>query len=257
MPLANLLLLLLAATCTGARAQELSALFAREVPHQLAFPAEEQLRYAALLAEHGIALNEMVLLIDRHEHIQAALLFGKRADGSFEFAGAAPVSTGKPGRFEHFLTPLGAFLHTPDHPDYRAKGTKNKKGVRGYGAKGMRVYDFGWQKGKQTWGRKAESKLRLQMHSTDPDLLEKRLGSRQSKGCIRISAALNTFLDRYGILEAEYDALRQTRDKWWMSFPERQPLPAPFQPGRYLVVVETERTERPAWSPDPLAKLVK
>ena len=47
----------------------------------------------------------------------------------------------------------------------------------------------------------AMSVMRLQMHATDPDHLEQRLGTAQSKGCIRIPASLNEFIDRHGVLD--------------------------------------------------------
>ena len=56
----------------------------------------------------------------------------------------------------------------------RARGTS--LGIRGYGVKGMRVFDFGWVTGERTWGDGGLSPMRLQLHSTDPDVLEPRLG---------------------------------------------------------------------------------
>ena len=47
--------------------------------------------------------------------------------------------------------------------------------------------------------------MRLQMHATDRDRLEPRLGRRESKGCIRIPASLSVWFDRYGVLDAAYD----------------------------------------------------
>jgi hypothetical protein len=90
----------------------------------------------------------------------------------FYFIGASPVSTGKPGRFDHFETPTGVFEHTVGNPDFRSEGTRNKLGIRGYGRKGIRVYDFGWQNAVRGWGRGGTGVMRLQMHATDPDLLE-------------------------------------------------------------------------------------
>ena len=46
--------------------------------------------------------------------------------------------------------------------------------------------------------------MRLQVHTTDARYLEPRLGTVQSKGCIRIPATLNKLLDHYGILDAGY-----------------------------------------------------
>ena len=76
--------------------------------------------------------------------MQAALLNrGSVVKGWFFGGGAAPVSTGLPGCCEHFLTPLGVFDHSLANPDFRAEGTKNKLGFRGYGRKGLRIYDPG------------------------------------------------------------------------------------------------------------------
>jgi len=50
---------------------------------------------------------------------------------AWRLVGAAPVSTGLPGRFEHFTTPLGVFEHSLANPDFRAEGTKNQFGIRG------------------------------------------------------------------------------------------------------------------------------
>ncbi len=82
------------------------------------------------------------------------------------------------------------------------------------------MFDFGWQMAEKGWGKGGEGVNRLQMHATDPDLLEKRLGIPQSKGCIRIPTTLNIFLDQHAILEGDYDAAgrdteasRQTRGR--------------------------------------------
>ena len=47
------------------------------------------------------------------------------------------------------------------------------------------------------------------------------LGIRHSKGCVRIPASLNTFLDHYGILDAEYEALRRTGKSLWVLKSDR------------------------------------
>ncbi len=64
------------------------------------------------------------------------------------------------------MTPPGVFDHTPAHGDFCVKGTHNELGVRGYGVRGMRVYDFGWVLGERCWGPPAKSPMRLQMHAT-------------------------------------------------------------------------------------------
>src|SRR5262249_35519267 len=124
------------------------------------------------------------------------------------------------------------------NPDFRAQGTKNENGIRGYGVKGMRVYDFGWQQATRGWGAGGVSPMRLGMHATDPDLLEQRLGTRQSEGCIRIPAELNTFLDTYGILDADYDEALAEGKKPLVLSKDRQPTP---WSGRYLVIIDTTR----------------
>jgi hypothetical protein len=168
--------------------------------------------------------------------------------GEFRFIGASPASTGQPGRFEHFETPLGVFPHTLDNPDFRAEGTRNEFGILGYGPKGMRVYDFGWVNAPKGWGDGRQSVLRLQLHSTDPELLEPRLGSVQSKGCIRISARLNRFIDRYGILDAAYERAMARGETFWVLPSGREPT---SWPGEFLVVVDTQRDRRPPWSSRP------
>lgn len=67
--------------------------------------------------------------------------------------------------------------------------------------------------------------MRLQMHATDPHLLEPRLGTAQSKGCIRIPAALNDFIDRYGILDADYEQAMPAGLTFWVLRRDRTSTP--------------------------------
>ena len=71
---------------------------------------------------------------------------------------------------------------------------------------------------------------------------------RASKGCIRIPATLNIFIDRYGLLDAAYEEAMAVGREFWVLRSERRPTP---WPGRYLVVIESPRSERPVWSPAP------
>ena len=153
--------------------------------------------------------------------------------------------TGKPGTFDHFKTPTGVFEHSTANLDYRALGTRNEFGIRGYGSAGMRVFDFGWQQAEKGWGGGGECTMRLQMHATDPDLLEQRVGTVQSKGCIRIPATLDVFIDRHGILDADYEQALARGESLWMLSSKRQPAP---WPGRYLVIIDTMRDRRPDWA---------
>ncbi len=191
------------------------------------------------------------VLVDRAEHVQAAMVIVRTPARTWQWLGAAPVSTGKVGKYEHFLTPLGVFAHSLDNPDYRSLGTYNGNHIRGYGARGMRVFDFGWQLAERGWGEGGESRMRLQMHATDPRVLEPRLGRVASEGCIRIPASLNVFLDRHGILDADYEAAEAGGQRLWVLKHDRRTIP---WPGRYLVIIDSRTSGRPAWSPLPGAK---
>lgn len=232
----------------------LAALYEQQVDRQLRVPEAEQAGYATLVDETltraglGSIPAQYVVVVDRNEFVQAVMIFWKSEQGSFHFIGASPASTGRPGRFEYFQTPTGIFDHTLDNPDFRAEGTRNELGILGYGRKGMRVYDFGWLTAPKGWGDGSAGVMRLQMHSTDPDLLEPSLGRARSKGCIRIPATLNVFIDRYGLLDAHYERAIEAGQKLWVLSPLREPTP---WSGQYLVIVDTERQTRPPWSPPP------
>ena len=232
----------------------LAAEFAREVAQRLLVPDDERVAYAARLqdaltaAQVTLAAPQFIVLVDRSPNVQAALLYWGSAGRGWGFIGATPVSTGLPGRYEHFLTPLGVFDHSLANPDFRAEGTKNKLGFRGYGVKGMRIYDFGWVESPRGWGNGAMGTLRLQMHSTDPVLAAPRLGTPQSEGCVRIPATLNDFIDRHALRDEDYERAVASGEPLWVLRKDRTPTPSP---GRYLVVVDTERQARPAWSPLP------
>jgi len=221
--------------------------YAQEVDRRLELPLPEQAYYGALLGKAieptaaRDAVSQFFVLVDRSPRVQAVMIYWRGADGKVEFVGASPATTGKPGAYEHFVTPLGVFAQSRENADFRAEGTRNWLGIRGYGEKGMRVYDFGWVSAERGWGEGGASPMRLQMHATDRELLEPLLGRAASKGCIRIPASLNVFIDRHGLL----DAVEEHR---WLLRADREPTPFP---GRWLVVIDTGRTLRPAWSPAP------
>ena len=231
----------------------LAPVFAQKVDRRLDVPVSEQSTYADLLTRNLNAASmtnpQYVVIVDRNIWVQALLIYWMSADRVFHFIGASPVSTGNPGRFEHFVTPTGVFEHTLDNRDFRAKGTTNELGFRGFGAKGMRVYDFGWQDAIRGWDHYSPGKVRLEMHATDPDRLARKLGTPQSEGCIRIPAALNVFIDHYGILDGAYDKAMAAGAAFWVLPKTREATP---WSGTFLVVADTGRTERPAWSPAPL-----
>jgi hypothetical protein len=232
--------------------------FAREVTRRLHLPPADQRAYAerlqtALEAENlGELAGEYVILVDRAATVQALFLYFRALAGQpWQMIGASPVATGRPGEFDHFLTPLGVFEHTPDNMDFRAEGTMNENGIRGYGKRDMRIYDLGWVNGERGWGKGGYSQMRFQMHATDPDRLEPLLGIRHSKGCVRIPASLNAFIDHNGIIDAEYEALVASGKSLWVLKSDRQATP---WAGRFIVVIDSERKTRPAWSPAPGSK---
>jgi hypothetical protein len=230
---------------------EVASIYRTEVDRRLDVPPQDVRRYAKLadraLASANVmpAMPQYVVVVDRNPHVQALLLMWRSMEGEYQLAGASPVSTGRPGTFDHFQTPEGVFDHTPSHMDYRAEGTYNENGIRGYGEKGMRVFDFGWQQVPKGWGDHAVIEMRLQMHATDPDQLEQRLGTIQSEGCVRIPASLNRFIDHYGLLDAQYEDLAEGGQRLKVLRPDREPV---ADAGRYIIVVDSGRGSRPAWA---------
>ena len=208
-------------------------------------------RLQAALSAKGLGAlgRQYVVLVDRNPNVQALFIYFRGDPGSaWTLIGASPVSTGWPGRYDHFVTPIGVFEHTPQNMDFRAEGTLNENGIRGYGARDSRIFDFGWTDAERGWGKGGVSSMRFQMHATDPDKLEPLLGIRHSKGCVRIPGTLDRFLDHFGILDADYQAMADAGISLWVLHPDRAVTP---WAGRYLVVVDSGAVSRPAWSPQP------
>ncbi|WP_425325504.1 L,D-transpeptidase [Paraburkholderia sacchari] len=240
------------------RALAMRQIFASSVQRRLRVPPADQRAYGQRLQtaldekDLGALAGEFVILVDRAATVQALFIyFRAMPDAPWQMIGASPVATGRPGEFDHFLTPLGVFEHTPSNMDFRAEGTMNDNGIRGYGARDMRIYDLGWVDGERGWGKGGRSPMRFQMHATDPDRLEPLLGIRHSKGCVRIPASLNAFIDHYGIVDAEYQALVDSGRSLWVLHPGREVTP---WAGRFIVVIDSQRKTRPAWSPAPGSK---
>lgn len=225
-----------------------SVALATRVPHEVALEYLTEASKRLDAAEADLSREQFVLVVDRNPKVQTMLVFlGGGAAASFRLIGASPVSTGGTTRFDHYLTPEGVYDHTfTDFSDFRAEGTKNGNGIRGYGAKGMRVWDFGWVPAEKTWLKKRTEMgdIRFQMHATDATSLERRLGSVDSKGCVRLSGSLNSFLDKYGALDWHYEqAVAQGRTAWVLR---KDRVSTPFA-GRYLVVLDSKASETPAW----------
>jgi hypothetical protein len=153
----------------------------------------------------GIGHPQLMVVVDRSPAVQALRIVAADPGGEWRVVGGDRVSTGKPGRKEHFKTPVGVFLNTADILGYRAEGTYNENHIRGLGIKGMRVWDFGWQETDNWRSPGAKSQIRLEMHATDPAVLEPRIGRPDSEGCVRLHGAMNRFIDRHGIIDADYE----------------------------------------------------
>ncbi|WP_175866552.1 hypothetical protein [Burkholderia contaminans] len=238
-----------------ARAIDMRKRFTQEVTRRLNVPASEQRAYGERLqkaldeADLGNLAGEYIAMVDRAPNVQALFIYFRATPANaWLMIGASPVGTGLPGKYDHFLTPLGVFHHSPDNMDFRAEGTTNENGIRGYGHRDMRIYDFGWVDGERGWGKGGVSPMRFQMHATDPDRLESLLGIRHSKGCVRIPASLNTFFDQHGLLDDDYQARVEAGKSLWVLRRDRDITPIA---GRYLVVIDSARKTRPAWSPLP------
>lgn len=147
------------------------------------------------------------------------------------------VSTGNTGRVHYYITPTGWVEQIPQNGTYRAQGTKNENGIRGYGAKGMRVWDFGWQNAYTGWMKHLEiHQIRMQMHATDPQFLEQRLGNPASQGCIRLSAETNQFLDNHAIIDKNIENSSMA----WTLKKDRTPV---NNEGSFVLVVNSDKPD--------------
>jgi hypothetical protein len=180
---------------------------------------------------------ELAVVADRAPAGQRIALVLLRAAGPWEVLAEAPASTGASGRRGFFITPTGVFVNDGGILGYRALGTPNAQGIRGLGVRGMRAWDFGWHPAPRGWAADgSEAPIRLTLHATDPVFLEPRLGTADSQGCVRVGGAMNRFLDRHGVIDAEIE--RQARYQPRVAallLPDRAPTPIA---GRMLVVVD-------------------
>jgi len=201
-------------------------------------------RAREVIAADGIPIEapQLIVVVDRNPAVQEVRIVVAQPDGAWQVLGGSKVSTGQAGRRGYYITPTGVFPHTDAILDYRALGTFNENGIRGLGLAGMRVWDFGWQTAVKGWRDDGETgEIRLLLHATDPDLLEQRLGRPASKGCVRVPAAMNRFLDQYGVLDVDYErAAREDARFEALLLPDRTPSPLA---GRLLIVVDSANPE--------------
>jgi hypothetical protein len=212
-----------AGVCTP---HELKQRFTRAVAGRLPVPANEAMIYT-MLAEAELAVHpgapddpQYLLVVDSCPAVQAALLFWRLVPGRCELVGATAASTGAPARPGCVETPCGVFAQA-GAPD------------AGH-ALAARVYDFGVQRVRRTPGQ-GPAALHLRAHAAF-GATRAHLGTAQSDGRVLLPASLVAFLDAYGVLDAQGDDVRT---------PDGQALPFA---GQYLVVVDSERDQRPDWT---------
>ncbi|WP_254454892.1 L,D-transpeptidase [Acetobacter estunensis] len=228
-----------------AEAMKLSVAMRREVVGVQKLTADQKAKWVKL-AQNQIALSDfritraqVIAVVDRNPKVQRlALILALPDTTDWMVIGSVKVSTGTAGRKYYYITPTGVFPNTTDRLGYRAEGTKNENGIRGIGAKGMRVWDFGWHNAVKGWLTKGETgDIRLEMHATDPQFLEWRLGHPASEGCVRIPATFNVFMDHHGLLDVEYEQAASYDPRFKALLPkDREPSPIA---GEALVVVDS------------------
>jgi len=123
------------------------------IPHSREHDAGwiELVRNELALAHETIDRPELLVVVDRNPRVQQLMILLATPQGDWQVVGGSRVSTGQKGRFDHYVTPRGVFHLTDAILGYRAEGTLNENGIRGLGAKGMRVWDFGWQVAMKGW----------------------------------------------------------------------------------------------------------
>lgn len=213
----------------------------------------------AELAQLKITIDspQLIIVVDRSVKVQRLMVVYARpnnaADNSWEVLGAVKVSTGQPGRAEHFKTPVGVVMNDGSIPGYRAQGTVNENGIRGIGAKGLRVYDFGWAT-TADWRHPGQvAVVRLEMHATDPVYLEPKLGTPTSEACIHIPTKFNVFIDHNGLLDADLAAKAATDPGIaWLFGPDHTQSPLA---GDKLVVVDSSEPDAPLSNPQEAAQI--
>ena len=205
--------------------RELALRFDAAVAQQLQVPRTESWIYASLAeaelaGHHGIAPDpQYVLVVDSSPAIQVAFLFWRLLPGRYELVGASPASTGSPLRPGCLETPCGVFPQASVSDAGRAFAA--------------RVYDFGTQRARNATGT-GYGALHLQARAA---LGRHRalLGTAQSDGRVLLPPSLVAFLDTYGVLDGRPGNATAAGE------------PVPFA-GQYLVVIDSERDERPDWA---------
>jgi hypothetical protein len=203
--------------------RELSGLYRSHVDRSLAVPRNEALIYGGL-AEMTLGTSrepisaepQYLLVVDSCPSMQVAFLFWRLLQGHYELVGASPASTGDPEQAGCVATPCGVF------PQRHAAGVR-----------ASRVYDFGLQRVRVPQRRDLVP-VHLQARAAQ-GRSRARLGTPQSDGRVLLPASLVAFLDAYGVLDASLGTRAPNGEE------------VPFA-GRYLVVLDSERADRPDWA---------
>lgn len=195
--------------------------------------AKKELQARKVVVDHP----QLVMIVDRAVRVQRLLVVFAQPNAAWEVLGAVKVSTGRPGQAEHFKTPVGVMINDGSIPGYRAQGTVNQNGIRGIGAKGLRVYDLGWST-TSDWRHPGQvAVVRLEMHATDPVYLEPKLGRPDSEACIHIPTKFNIFIDHNGLLDADLAPKAATDPEIaWLFGPDHVQSPLA---GDKIVVVDS------------------
>jgi hypothetical protein len=213
---------------------ELMEQYRRDVVPRLAMPADEVRLYGGIAelqlynVGRELLAPQYLLVIDSNPYVQAAMLFWRLLPGSYELVGASPVSTSAVASNE-LSTAQGLF-------EQGQAGNVDASCARTCSRGKQRIYDFGWQRSNQGFAAPGVADLRVQVRGADRQA-ERRLGTPCPDGCILLPASLISFLDEYGILDDGVPGRVQ-----------RHVLP---YRGRHLMLVDSEREERPEWSPAP------
>jgi hypothetical protein len=205
--------------------RDLSRRYQALVDRQLQVPDNEVLIYGGLAESEMAGQRETLvgpqymLVVDSCPSVQAAFLFWRLLPGRYELIGASPASTGNPEQAGCMQTPQGVFAQA--EVEYARRLTS-------------RVYDFGMHRARKgATGGFAPLRLQARAATGPTGAL---LGTPQSDGCILLPPGLVAFLDQFGVLDAARNGALT---------PSGEALPFA---GRYLVVVDSERDERPEWA---------
>jgi hypothetical protein len=189
---------------------------------------------------------QVLFVVDRSPKVQRLWVVVAYPGGRpWDVLGQVHVSTGKPGRKEHFRTPVGVFQNDTAILGYRAQGTYNENHIRGIGIRGMRVWDFGWQTTDDWRTPGAPMAVRMEMHATDPAVLEPRLGRWDSEGCIRIPTRFNSFIDHAELIDAKLRTAAMTERRFAALLP-KDGSPSPLAGDRLVVIDSSDPTAQPS-----------